>query len=104
MSPSTLSRLVSRIETELGAVLLERDTRTVTLTSQGKTFLAFALESLRNRDELRLGLAASEKSFSGTLKIFASVTALLHHPSALHQGPRRTLPPDPALGGDRGPG
>ena len=75
MSPSTLSRLVSRLEDELGAVLLERDTRTVTLTPQGTTFLGFSIESLRNRDELRLGLTASERNFSGTLKIFASVTA-----------------------------
>lgn len=75
VSPSALSRLVSRLEEELGARLLERDTRSVRLTSQGEAFLSFARESLREAESLRQNLTLSEDQLSGTLRIYASVTA-----------------------------
>jgi LysR family positive regulator for ilvC len=75
VSPSALSRMVTRLEEELGASLMERDTRSVTLTPQGAAFLEFAEASLSQRETLRQHLAASAGQFSGTLRVYASVTA-----------------------------
>lgn len=78
LSPSALSRLVSRLEEELGVPLFERDTRRVGLTPAGERFLLFARESLSRRDELSADLeteAASGDILSGHLRLYASVTA-----------------------------
>lgn len=74
-SPSGLSRLLGRLEEELGVRLADRDTRRVELTEAGKSFLEFAEESLRRRDDLRLELGAGAGRLSGFLRVFASVTA-----------------------------
>lgn len=74
-SPSALSRLLGRLEDELGARLLERDTRQVSLTEQGQAFLEFASDSLRRRDELHLQLNSRDGQLQGILRVFASVTA-----------------------------
>ncbi|HCM26818.1 MAG: hypothetical protein A2Z99_07505 [Treponema sp. GWB1_62_6] len=74
-SPSGLSRLLARLEEELGVRLFERDTRRVELTAEGQTFQAFAAESLHRREELRLRLGAGDGKLRGFLKVYASVTA-----------------------------
>lgn len=74
-SPSGLSRLLGRLEGELGVRLAERDTRRVELTEEGRAFLDFATDSLRRRDELRLGLGSRDGTLRGFLKAYASVTA-----------------------------
>ncbi|MFH2115282.1 MAG: LysR substrate-binding domain-containing protein [Spirochaetota bacterium] len=74
-SPSGLSRLLGRLEDELGVRLAERDTRRVELTEAGRDFLDFAEDSLRRREELRLGLGSRDGSLRGFLRVFASVTA-----------------------------
>jgi len=74
-SPSGLSRLLGRLEEELGVRLAERDTRRVELTEEGRAFLDFATDSLRRRDELRLGLGSRDGTLRGFLRVYASVTA-----------------------------
>jgi len=74
-SPSGLSRLLSRLEEELGVRLFERDTRKVELTEEGESFLSFAQESLHRRDDLRLRLNAGGGKLRGLLRVYASVTA-----------------------------
>lgn len=74
-SPSGLSRLLGRLEDELGVKLAERDTRRVELTEAGLDFLDFAEDSLRRREELRLGLGSRDGSLRGFLRVYASVTA-----------------------------
>lgn len=74
-SPSGLSRLLGRLEAELGVRLAERDTRRFELTEAGRDFLAFAEESLRRREELRLGLGSRDGALRGFLRVYASVTA-----------------------------
>lgn len=74
-SPSGLSRLLSRLEEELGVRLFERDTRKVELTEEGEAFLAFATESLHRREDLRLRLGSSDGKLRGYLRVYASVTA-----------------------------
>jgi LysR family positive regulator for ilvC len=74
-SPSGLSRLLGRLEEELGVKLAERDTRRVELTDEGRAFLDFAEESLRRRDDLRLDLGSRDGRLRGFLRVYASVTA-----------------------------
>ena len=51
LSQSSLSRTVKQIETRLGARLLDRDTRNVGLTAEGRELLEIAEDTLaRHRD------------------------------------------------------
>lgn len=75
LSPSALSRLLGRLEEEMGVSLFERDTRQVSLTREGETFLSFARESIHRRDDLKLKLGESDDRIRGILRIYASVTA-----------------------------
>ena len=74
VSPSGLSRAIQRIEAELGEKLFVRDRRNVALTPAGALFEAYAAETLARFETLKRHLDEGEK-LSGTLAIFASVTA-----------------------------
>ena len=75
LSPSALSRLLARVENELGVPLIERDTRQVSLTDEGKAFLAFARETVHRVDDLKLRLGEKDDRLRGIIRIYASVTA-----------------------------
>jgi LysR family positive regulator for ilvC len=75
ISPSALSRTVQRLERELGWPLLERDRRQVKLTEQGARFADHARETLERWEALREGMKDPSDVLSGTISIFASVTA-----------------------------
>ena len=75
LSPSALSRLLGRLEEELGVPLFERDTRQVSLTPEGEAFRSFASESIHRRDDLRIKLGERDDKLRGILRIYASVTA-----------------------------
>jgi LysR family positive regulator for ilvC len=75
LSPSALSRLLCRLEDELGTRLLERDTRQVSLTEAGLVFLDFARDTMHKRDEMVRHIAACDGRIRGVLRVFASVTA-----------------------------
>ncbi|WP_405222677.1 HTH-type transcriptional activator IlvY [Lentisalinibacter sediminis] len=75
MSPSTLSRIISGLEEELGVRLFERDNRSVTLTPAGERFRTWARETLEQWEALRAGLAADSDELTGEISIYCSVTA-----------------------------
>ncbi|MCR5724137.1 MAG: HTH-type transcriptional activator IlvY [Treponema sp.] len=75
VSPSALSRMISRLEEETGSLLFERDNRAVALTKDGRAFAAFARKCLEEREDLTAVLAGKSTAVSGTLHVFASVTA-----------------------------
>ncbi len=75
LSPSALSRLISRLEIETGKKLLERDNRGVSLTEDGKAFAAFAQKCLEEKEDLTVQFSSKKDTVSGTLKVYASVTA-----------------------------
>ena len=75
VSPSALSRTVQRLEREAGWPLLERDRRTVRLTAEGARFAEHARDTLERWDRLGRELAGRRDRLSGTIAIFASVTA-----------------------------
>lgn len=75
ISPSALSRSILKLEAELGATLFERDNRSVSLTRQGATLLAWAREVLAGWDEVRHTLAAQSGELHGEVSLYCSVTA-----------------------------
>ncbi len=75
VSPSALSRLVQRLERDVGCALLERDPRTVKLTPEGARFAAHARDTLGRWDDLRRKIHGGGQTLAGTLSVFASVTA-----------------------------
>jgi LysR family positive regulator for ilvC len=74
ISPSALSRLIQRLEREVGWPLLERDRRTVKLTPEGRRFGGHARDTLERWRELQKGLGGGN-TLAGSISLFASVTA-----------------------------
>src|SRR5258708_8983784 len=60
-SQSTISQQVARLEQHVGRRLLERNTRTVTLTDYGEQYLAYARRILELEEEARTVLKAHQK-------------------------------------------
>jgi LysR family transcriptional regulator, positive regulator for ilvC len=75
VSPSALSRAVQRLERETGWPLLERDRRSVRLTPEGARFAAHARETLERWEGLQRDLRGRRETLTGTIVLFASVTA-----------------------------
>lgn len=79
VSPSTLSRQIQRLETELGCVLFVRDNRSVALTEAGERVKLFTQQTLLHYQQLRQGIDGASFSLSGELRLFCSVTASYSH-------------------------
>lgn len=76
MSPSALSRVITRLEDELHTVLLDRSNRQVILTPEGEKFRIFAEQSLSGMKNLKASLEDQDsEEITGTLPLYASVTA-----------------------------
>ena len=75
ISPSALSRIISRLEEENATILLDRSKRSVELTENGKLFAEYAKETLERTQILQAKFTGNQNQLTGTLHIFASVTA-----------------------------
>ena len=75
LSPSALSRLITRLEDETSCQLFERNNREATLTEKGKKFAEFAEKCLQQKEDVFAKLNSSKSLITGTLKVYASVTA-----------------------------
>lgn len=73
MTPSTVSKLVARLEARLGVRLVERSTRALSLTTEGHLYHERALRVLADLEELERELATGSAGASGTVRISASV-------------------------------
>src|SRR5690606_11416809 len=74
MSPSAVSKLVTRIEDRLATRLLVRSTRTMTLTPEGEVYLARARRILAEIMETEQIVAGGGKTLPrGLLRVNASV-------------------------------
>jgi len=71
MSPAVASAALKRIETQLGARLLARSTRSLRLTAEGEGFLEYARTALSSLDEGRRLLARGQDQVSGVLQLSA---------------------------------
>ncbi|KRA56226.1 LysR family transcriptional regulator [Caulobacter sp. Root655] len=78
MTPSAVSKLISRLEARLGARLLNRSTRKLLLTAEGEAFHERALRVLADIDEAECAVAASQAP-RGRVRINSNVPFGLHH-------------------------
>lgn len=75
ISPSSLTRVIKRLEEEVGQTLFERDNRRVALTPAGERFRNYADEAVSQWLALRNSLARRDETLQGEISLFCSVTA-----------------------------
>lgn len=73
LTPSAVSRTLDRIEARLGARLLLRTTRALTLTAEGQTYLAAARRILADLDEAEQAIA-DQGAPRGRIRVSAAVS------------------------------
>ena len=74
LAPAVASARLSKLEKQLGADLLHRSTRKVSLSLEGTEFLPFAREILAQEDAARAALGHTSAEVTGTLRFAASST------------------------------
>ncbi|MEL7022307.1 MAG: LysR family transcriptional regulator [Pseudomonadota bacterium] len=74
LAPAVASARLAKLEKEVGADLLHRSTRKVSLSLEGEEFLPFAREILAQEDSAKAALGQSTGDVSGTLRFAASST------------------------------
>ena len=77
-TPSAVSRTLSRLEAKLDTTLINRTTRRMDLTEEGKYFFGQAKVILAQMDELEERLSSRQKKPAGRLRINAAVPFMLH--------------------------
>ena len=75
LSPSALTRSIQRLEEQVGQPLFTRDNRNVALTPAGERFKVYALRARSDWKTLQEDLR-DDPAVSGTLSIYASITAV----------------------------
>lgn len=73
MTPSTVSKLVSRIEARLGVRLVERSTRRLSLTAEGQVYYERSQALLHELDEVERELSHGAATTGGTVRVNISV-------------------------------
>ncbi|HSI53716.1 MAG: LysR family transcriptional regulator [Ramlibacter sp.] len=96
MSKAAVSRYVSDLEQRLGARLLHRTTRRLSLTEEGELFLARSRDILASIEESEAEMSTRSESATGLLKVSVPVSFALKHlaplwPKFLAAHPRLTL-------------
>lgn len=76
LSPSALTRTIQRLEEELGQPLFLRDNRSVTLTEVGNQLLTYARNAIQEWQHFQETIAEKEAAITGTLSVYASITAV----------------------------
>nr|WP_232961197.1 LysR family transcriptional regulator [Pseudomonas putida] len=77
-TPSAVSRTLARLEAKLGTTLVNRTTRRMDLTDEGRFFLEQARQVLRQMDELEERLAMNRQTPIGRLRVNAATPFMLH--------------------------
>ena len=75
ISTSAMSRNIRQLEAELGAVLFDRDNRTVALTPKGQTFQRYARDAVQQWEQVRFDLTDPTEQLAGEIRLYCSVTA-----------------------------
>jgi DNA-binding transcriptional LysR family regulator len=77
MSPSAVSKLISRLEQRLGARLLRRSTRRLALTAEGEAFHASVVQILEEIEEAERGVGAARLP-AGRIGVSSSASYVTH--------------------------
>ncbi|WP_044559929.1 LysR family transcriptional regulator [Azospirillum sp. B4] len=96
MTPSTVSKLIARLEARLGVRLIERSTRRLVLTREGEFYYERSCGLLAQLDETERQIAQGGAEAEGVVRVTSSVTfgtAALEPnlPAFLAQYPRITV-------------
>jgi len=75
LSPSTLSRVIKRLEDSVGELLFERDNRSVKLTATGECFKKYAKETVTKWESFQNSLASDRAVINGEISIYCTITA-----------------------------
>ena len=78
LSPSALSKLVTRLEDRLGAQLMQRTTRRLQLTVEGEAFFGRARDILAAMDEAEAEVTEAVSSPRGLLRMHCGSTFAMH--------------------------
>ena len=73
MTPSTVSKLIGRMEDRLGVRLVERSTRRLSLTDEGRLFHERSVALLADLDDIEREVGHGAGGASGTVRVSASV-------------------------------
>lgn len=73
MTPSTISKLIGRIEARLGVRLLERSTRRLSLTAEGQCYYDRSRTLLAELEAIERDLTRGAASITGTVRVSTSV-------------------------------
>ncbi|RQH13064.1 LysR substrate-binding domain-containing protein [Bradyrhizobium sp. RP6] len=74
MTPSTVSKLIGRIEVRLGVRLFERSTRRLCLTSEGRMYYEKSLALLAELDGIERGISRGAATAGGTIRVNVTVS------------------------------
>ena len=77
-TPSAVSRTLARLEGKLGTTLINRTTRRMDLTEEGRFFVLHARTILEQMSELEERLSLHRQTPSGRLRINAAAPFMLH--------------------------
>jgi DNA-binding transcriptional LysR family regulator len=83
LTPSAVSKIVSRLETRLGVRLLHRTTRRLSLTAEGDHFFRRAQRILAEIEEAELEAASASLSPRGLLRLHCGTAMGLHQLTAV---------------------
>ncbi len=75
LSTSAVSRVIQRLESDVGQTLFTRDNRSVQLTPAGREVLAYAQRDSAAWHRLRRALTTDGDRLHGEIRLYASVTA-----------------------------
>jgi DNA-binding transcriptional LysR family regulator len=73
LTPSAVSKLVTRIEERLGVLLLQRSTRQLAVTSEGRHFYDSCVRILDDIEEAEQGIAQGKVAAHGLLRVNVSL-------------------------------
>lgn len=79
ISKSIISRRLAKLEAELGARLLTRTTRGISLTEAGTEFLVHAQRILADAEEARAAIAGHDGELAGLLRLAAPLSFGIRH-------------------------
>jgi len=78
LSPSAVSKLITRLETRLGVRLLQRTTRALNLTQEGEVFYAAAKRIVGEIEALENQIVGESGTPSGVLRVTTSLAFATH--------------------------
>ncbi len=79
LSPSAVSKLITRLESRLGTRLINRTTRRLVLTAEGETFLERSRKILEAIDSAESEVAAARRRPQGHLRVHVFPTFAVDH-------------------------